>query len=93
MKQWRQGISSIQRGYSKNHPRAVHQFPLATHPIPDNKFKAWAASIKKIIKEESSMAKEIEQNISQLVHLELAIPFIHHFMSRLRDLHMLAKRR
>jgi hypothetical protein len=53
----------------------------------------WTASIKKTIREESSMAKEIEQNISQLVHLGLAIPSIHHFMSRLRDQHTLAKRR
>ncbi len=61
--------------------------------LPDNKFKAWTASIKKMIKEDSSTAKEIEQNIGQLVHHRLAIPSIHHFMSRLRDLHTLAKRR
>ncbi len=61
--------------------------------LPDNKFKAWTASIKKMIKEESSTVKEIEQNIGQSVHLGLAIPSIHHFMSRLRDLHTLAKRR
>ncbi len=59
----------------------------------DNKFKAWTASIKIMIKEESSTAKEIEQNIGRLVHLGLAIPSIHHFMSRLRDLHTIAKRR
>ena len=61
--------------------------------LPDNKFKAWTASIKKMIKEESSTAKEIEQNIGRLVHLGLAIPSIHHFMSHLRNLHTLAKRR
>jgi hypothetical protein len=46
-----------------------------------------------MIEDESSTAKEIEQNIGQLIHLGLAIPSIHHFMSRLRDLHTLAKRR
>jgi hypothetical protein len=61
--------------------------------LPDNKFKAWMASIKKMIKEESSTAKGIEQNIGRLVHLRLAIPSIHHFMSHLRDLYTLAKRR
>ncbi len=61
--------------------------------LPDNKFKAWKMSVKKMIDNESSTAKEIEQNIGQLVHLGLAIPSIHHFMSQLRDLHTLAKRR
>jgi hypothetical protein len=50
-------------------------------------------SIKKMIEDKSSTVKEIEQNIGQLVHLGLAILSIHHFMSRLRDLHTLAKKR
>ncbi len=58
--------------------------------LPDNKFKAWISAIEKIIQEGSAMAKEIEQNIGRLVHLGLALPFIHHFMSRLRDLHLTA---
>jgi hypothetical protein len=61
--------------------------------LADNKFKAWTMSIKKMIKEKSSTAKEIEQNIGRLVHLGLAIPSIHHYMSQLRDLHTMAKRR
>ena len=40
-----------------------------------------------------STAKEIETNIGRLVHLGLAIPFGHHFMSQLRDLHTTTKRR
>jgi hypothetical protein len=51
------------------------------------------ASIKIMIKEESSMAKQIKLNIGRLVHLGLAISSLHHFMSCLRDLHTLAKRR
>ncbi len=58
--------------------------------LPDNKYKAWMTAIEKMIREGSAMAKEIEQNISRLVHLGLALPFIHHFMSRLRDLHLMA---
>ncbi len=46
-----------------------------------------------MIKDETSTAKEIKTNIGRLIHLGLAIPFIHHFMSRLRDLHTTAKRR
>jgi hypothetical protein len=61
--------------------------------LPDNKFKAWTSAIEKIIQEGSATAKEIEQNIGRLVHLGLALPFIHHFMSRLRDLHLTATQR
>jgi hypothetical protein len=60
--------------------------------LPDNKFKAWATAITKMIADGSSTAKEIEQNIGRLVHLGVAIPAIHHFMSRIRDLHTRATR-
>jgi hypothetical protein len=46
-----------------------------------------------MLKDGRTMAKVLEMNIGRLVHLGLAIPFVHHFMSRLRDLHMTAKRR
>jgi hypothetical protein len=61
--------------------------------LPKNKFIAWSEAIRKMIKDETSTAKEIKTNIGRLIHLGLAIPFIHHFMSRLRDLHTTAKRR
>jgi hypothetical protein len=61
--------------------------------LPKNKFVAWSEAIGKMIKDEASTAKEIEANIGCLVHLGLAIPFVHHFMSQLRDLHTTAKRR
>ena len=55
--------------------------------LPENKFIAWTAAIKTMLNEGSSTAKNLETNIGRLVHLCMAIPFIHHFMSRLRDLH------
>jgi len=61
--------------------------------LPENKFGAWSEAIRKMIKNEVSTAKDIEANIGRLVHLGLAIPFVHHFMSRLRDLHTTAIRR
>jgi len=45
------------------------------------------------MKDEVSTAKDIEANIGCLVLLGLAIPFVHHFMSQLKDLHTTAKRR
>ena len=61
--------------------------------LPENKFVAWSEAIRKMIKDEILTAKDIEANIGRLVHLGLAIPSVHHFMSRLRDLHTTAKRR
>jgi hypothetical protein len=61
--------------------------------LPQKKFVAWSEAIRKMNKDETSTAKEIKTNIGCLIHLGLAIPFIHHFMSQLRDLHTTAKRR
>jgi hypothetical protein len=61
--------------------------------LPGNKFIAWLEAISKMIKDGASTAKEIEANIGRLVHLVLAIPFVHPFMSQLRDLHTTYKRR
>ena len=61
--------------------------------LPDNKFTAWMKAIEDIIHVGSATAKILETNIGRLTHLGMAIPSIHHFMSRLRDLHSIAKRR
>ena len=59
--------------------------------LPENKFVAWPEAIRKMIKDGASTAKEIKANIGRLIHLGLAIPFVHYFMSRLRDLHSTVK--
>jgi hypothetical protein len=59
----------------------------------DNKFTAWTKAIEDILNERSATTKTLETNIGRLVHLSMAIPSIHHFMSRLRNLHSTAKRR
>ncbi len=53
----------------------------------DDKFKAWTTTIKKMINDGTATAKILETNIGWLVHLGMAIPFVHHFLSCLRDLH------
>ena len=60
---------------------------------PDNKFKAWMAAIETMINNSTATAKTLETNIGWLVHLRMAIPFVHHFMSCLQDLHSTAKQR
>ena len=37
--------------------------------LPENKFVAWSEAIRKMIKDEVSMAKDIKANIGRLVHL------------------------
>ena len=51
--------------------------------LPDNKFTAWTKAIQDMINKGSTTAKILETNIGRLVHLGMAIPSIHHFMSRL----------
>jgi hypothetical protein len=59
--------------------------------LPENKCKAWTTEIETLLSEGSTTAKELETNICRLVHLGMAIPFVHHFMSCLCDLHITAK--
>ena len=61
--------------------------------LPENKFIAWTTAIVKMLKEGMSTAKNLKTNIGRLVHLGIAISFIHHFMSRLRNLHSTAVKR
>ncbi len=61
--------------------------------LPKNKFAAWPNLINTIIQRGTIMVKEVKSIIGQLGHLGMAIPFVHHFLSRLRNLHTRAKSR
>jgi hypothetical protein len=54
---------------------------------------AWTNLIKMVIQQGTTTAKEVESIIRCLAHVGMAIPFIHHFLSRLRDLQVWAKSR
>jgi hypothetical protein len=54
--------------------------------LPHNKFIAWTESINEILSHGTSTAKELETTIGRLGHLGTIIPFVYHFLSRLRDL-------
>jgi hypothetical protein len=58
--------------------------------LPENKFIAWTTTINKILANGSSTATELESTIGRLGHLALAVPGVHHFLSRLRELQRLA---
>ncbi len=61
--------------------------------LPDNKFIAWTDSINDILTCETSTAEELETTIGRLGHLGANVPFVYHFLSRLRDLQWRATKR
>jgi hypothetical protein len=56
-----------------------------------DEFVTWRNLIYTIIKRGTTTAKETESIIRQLGYLGMAIPFVHHFLSRLGNLHTRAK--
>ncbi len=54
--------------------------------LPHNKFVVWTKIIEDTIKCGCVSAKEFEQTIGRLNHLALVVPFVNHFLSRLREL-------
>jgi hypothetical protein len=60
---------------------------------PKIKFAAWTNLIKMVIQQGTTTAREVESIIGHLRHLGMAIPFVHHFLSRLHDLQVWAKSR
>jgi hypothetical protein len=61
--------------------------------LPKNKFAAWTNLIKMVIQQGTMTAKEVDSIIGHRGHLGMAIPFVHHFLSRLRNLQVQAKSR
>ena len=71
----------------------IFDFRRLTIALPDNKFTAWSKALRAILKDGVVTAKELEKNIGRLVHMGLVLPFVHHFLSRLRELERRAKNR
>jgi hypothetical protein len=61
--------------------------------LPNNKFVAWTAIIREVIKQGTTSAKEMESIIGHLGYLGMTIHFVVHFLSRLRDLQEWARSR
>ena len=54
--------------------------------LPSNKFIAWMNLINDILARGTTTAKELDTTIGRLGHLGTSVPFVNHFLSRLRDL-------
>jgi len=53
--------------------------------LPENKYLAWSQTIQDILVKGSAKAKELETLIGRMEHLGVIIPFVYHFLSRLRE--------
>jgi hypothetical protein len=61
-------------------------FCCLTISLTDYKFTAWTESIEEILSRGTSTVKELKKMNGRLGHLGATIPFVYHFLSRLRDL-------
>ena len=68
-------------------------FCRLTISLPSNKFITWTESINEILTHGTSTAKELETTIGRLGHLGAIMPFVYHFLSRLRNLQKKATNR
>ena len=59
--------------------------------LPDNKYQAWSTCINELLVKGSAKAKELESLIGRLGHLGMDIPYVYHFLSRLREWHHKSK--
>ena len=59
--------------------------------LPETKFVAWSEAISEIIQKSEAGTKELGRNLGRMTHLGMILPFVHHFLSRLRDRHERAK--
>ena len=60
--------------------------------LPFNKYTSWSAELLTMITNGTVTTARLEASIRRLGHLALVIPFVHHFLSRLRELHTRASR-
>jgi hypothetical protein len=60
--------------------------------LPFNKYTSWSGELLTMIGEGVVSTTHLETTIGRLGHLALVIPFVHHFLSRLRELHTRAAR-
>jgi len=59
--------------------------------LPNNKHTAWSTSVQDLLVKGKARAKELESLIGRLGHLGMVIPFVYHFLSRLREWHHKSK--
>jgi hypothetical protein len=60
--------------------------------LPENKYIAWSGDIQTAVSSRRTMTTKLESTIGRLTHLSLVVPHVHHFLSRIWELHTTARR-
>jgi hypothetical protein len=63
----------------------VNYRTLMVH-LPENKFVAWSNKLQLLIDSKSATAKQLDSNISTMIHVAEVLPQMHHFLNKLRCL-------
>ncbi len=66
--------------------------PRLIMSLPENKYIAWSNDICTVILSARIKTHDLETTIGQLTHLSLVVPHVHHFLSRIWELHTRAQR-
>ena len=61
--------------------------------LPENKATAWSNEISEMLEEGKTQSKRLERNIGRFVNIGMILPYVHHFLARLRTLLKHAKKR
>ena len=59
---------------------------LTVSLLPNHKYIAWSNEIKQMIRSRRTMKKQLESTIGRLGHIAFIIPWVYHYLSRLRTL-------
>ncbi len=64
----------------------LFNFRTLTVTLPEHKYIAWSRKIQQMIKKQQMTKKQLESTIGCMGHVGFVIPWVYHFLSRLRSL-------
>jgi hypothetical protein len=71
----------------------LFNFRTLTVTLPEHKYIAWSREIQQMIKKRRTTKKQLESTIGCMGHICFIIPWVYHFLSRLRSLLARARNR
>jgi hypothetical protein len=64
----------------------LFNFCTLTVSLPEHKYIAWSNDLKQMIRSQRTTKKQLESTIGRLRHIGYIIPWVYHYLSRLRTL-------
>ena len=61
--------------------------------LPDHKYKAWDRTITEILEKQETNESDLDTLIGRLTHITMILPTLLNFLSRIRSLHFVSKKR